>query len=205
VAAPNHQHLIAHLAAGYNLGTKEGVGQFTEVAVAALHAHDRRWGHLLKRPGQTQYNGHAHDGALYLSDTPGESQFVDFVANAEGPNAYVYWNPDTPRYSASDWSAPASVPVPQPNPQPIPQPQPVPAPTCKFDVSTVLTELSAVRRDQQTQHNQLASIYSLVGEALDAIRDARHALDNGLEIDATVDLKTPIGSVRGPIRGKARG
>ncbi len=205
MAAPNLQHVIEPLASGYDLSTKEGVGQFTEVAVAALHQIDRRWGHLRKNPGQTQYNGHAHDGALYLSDTPGQSQFVDFVANAEGPNARVYWNPDTPRYSQGDWFAPASSPAPIPVPVPQPVPVPAPAPTCRFDVSTVLTELSAVRRDQQTMHSQLANIYSLVGEALDAIRDARHALDNGLEIDATVDLKTPIGSVRGPIRGKARG
>jgi hypothetical protein len=205
MAAPNHLFVIEHLAAGYNLGTKEGAGQFTEAAVVALHAHDRRWGHLKKNPGQTQYNGHSHDGALYLSDTPGESQHVDFIAKAEAPGAYVYWNPDTPRYSQADWYAPAGVPNPQPIPQPQPNPQPVPAPSCKFDQSTVLAELSAVRQTQQIHHEQLSNIHSRVMEALDAIRDARHALDNGLEIDATVDLKTPIGSVRGPIRGKARG
>jgi len=90
----------------WDLVSTEGLGAFTESVVASLHAHDPRWGHLKKRPGQTQINGHAEDSALYLSDTPGQSQAVDFVGGVRTASARPAWTPDEPRYSASDWYAP---------------------------------------------------------------------------------------------------
>lgn len=95
----------------YDLTTAEGCGTFVEACAIALNAKDPRWGHLRKRPGQKQWNGHAHDGCLYLSDTPGQSQFVDFIVGAEGPNPSLGWNPDIPRYSKEDWYAPTPVPT----------------------------------------------------------------------------------------------
>ncbi len=118
MAVPNHLHIIqgVYAAGSYNLATHDGCGQFIEASCLALHAADARWGHLKKNPGQTQYNGHSHDGCLYLSDTPGQSVHVDMIASAEAPNASVYWNPDVPRYSKSDWYAPSGGTVPGPDP-----------------------------------------------------------------------------------------
>lgn len=112
MSVPNHQFIVDQVqAAGrYNLRTHEGCGQLVEAATAALHAHDPRWG-FLKKTGGTMYNGHSHDGSLYLSDVPGQSTHVDYIAAAESQNPadnpHVTWNPDTPRYSASDWYAPS--------------------------------------------------------------------------------------------------
>lgn len=112
MAMPQHLDTVeqVYAAGSWNLRTPEGCGTFVEAAVSALHRRDRRWGHLRKRPEQHNWNGHAHDGALYLSDTPGRSQFVDFIADAESTDPSrvprIVWNPDEPRYSASDWYAP---------------------------------------------------------------------------------------------------
>jgi hypothetical protein len=121
MAVPNDLATIqaVYAAGSYNLSTHDGCGKFVEASCIALHAKDPRWGHL-KKTGGTQYNGHSHDGCLYLSDTPGQSVHVDMIASAEAPGAYVYWNPDIPRYSASDWYAPSGAPVPGPGPTPGP-------------------------------------------------------------------------------------
>jgi hypothetical protein len=114
MAVPNHQHIVdrVYAAGSFDLRTREGCGTLVEAACVELHRADPRWGHLKKHPGQTQYNGHSHDGTLYLSDTPGQSVHVDFIAGAEGPNPSITWNPDVPRYSKSDWYAPEVTPPP---------------------------------------------------------------------------------------------
>jgi hypothetical protein len=91
----------------YDLTTHEGQAAFVDQVVIELHAKDARWGHLKKNPGQTQIHGHAEDAALYLSPNEGQSTAVDFVAGAGGSNPTPAWQPDIPRYSASDWMDPA--------------------------------------------------------------------------------------------------
>lgn len=90
----------------FNLKTEEGQGAFTDAVVSTLHALDKRWGHLRKKPGQTQVHGHGEDSALYLSDEAGQSQAVDFIGGAGGPNPQPGWGVDQPRYSKSDWANP---------------------------------------------------------------------------------------------------
>jgi hypothetical protein len=90
----------------FNLKTEEGQGAFTDAVVACLHASDERWGHLKKRGTQSNLHGHGEDSALYLSDTPGQSQAVDFIGGAGGPNPQPGWIVDEPRYSENDWIDP---------------------------------------------------------------------------------------------------
>jgi hypothetical protein len=108
MAVPNHRDVVEKVfsAGTWDLRSAAGCGVFTEAAVAALHKVDPRWGFLRKHQGQTQWNGHSVDGALYLSDTPGQSTHVDFIANAESSQARIAWTPDSPRYSVGDWYAP---------------------------------------------------------------------------------------------------
>ena len=121
--APNHRIIVEELYANgdYTLITHEGQARLVDDAVVALHAQDQRWGHLRKSPSQTNIHGHAEDAALYLSDTPGQSQAVDFIAGAGGPSPSVGWQPDVPRYSRSDWYPPSEHP---PLDEPAPEPPP---------------------------------------------------------------------------------
>lgn len=123
-------------AGNYNLVTEEGQAAFVDAVVMALHAHDKRWGHLKKNPGQSNIHGHAEDAALYLSDTPGQSTAVDFIGGAGGPAPVVQWNPDQPRYSKSDWLDPKDHDTLQQPPAP---PVPPAAPTFPYpDENTVV-------------------------------------------------------------------
>ncbi len=113
---PNHQSIVERVYASgsYDLSTREGCGTLVEASCVDLHKADARWGHLKKSAGQTNYNGHSHDGCLYLDDLPGQSVHVDFIAHAEAKPPYtqqnpapkITWGPDIPRYSKSDWYAP---------------------------------------------------------------------------------------------------
>ncbi len=94
----------------YDLTTKIGTGgQFLEPVAMALHAHNPKYGHLKKRPGQNQWNGHGVDNVLYLSDD-GVATAVDVVAAGESTSARLQWTPDLVnghgRYTAADWMAP---------------------------------------------------------------------------------------------------
>lgn len=104
----------------FNLKTEEGQGAFTDAVVACLHASDERWGHLKKKPGQSQLHGHGEDAALYLSDDEGQSQAVDFIGGAGGPNPQPGWIVDAPRYSAKDWFDPFDHGIGEPAPAPEP-------------------------------------------------------------------------------------
>ena len=55
----------------FDLRTHEGQGAFVDAVVSLLHALDARWGHLKKKPGQTDVHGHGEDAALFLSDEAG--------------------------------------------------------------------------------------------------------------------------------------
>jgi hypothetical protein len=108
--------------APYDLKTHDGQAAFVDAVVWALHLKDPRWGHLKKKPGQSAIHGHAEDAALYLSDTPGLSQAVDFIGGAGTDSARIQWLVDLPRYSFPDWLAPKDhdlAPVP-PAPPPAP-------------------------------------------------------------------------------------
>ena len=130
MSVPDLRHVPQKLFATglYNLKTEEGQGAFTDAVVSTLHGIDERFGHLKKKPGQSQVHAHGEDSVLYLSDTPGQSQAVDFIGGAGGPNPQPGWMVDDPRYSESDWLDPTDhgirPSVPPPPPQPIYPPYP---------------------------------------------------------------------------------
>lgn len=105
---PDHRHVPRKLfdTGLFNLTVHDGLGAYVDAVVAALHALDWRWGHLRKSSAQTQIHGHAEDAALYLHTDLGQSQAVDFVGGAGGPNPQPAWQVDAPRYSVSDWLDP---------------------------------------------------------------------------------------------------
>lgn len=118
---PNHFSMVQAVydTGAFDLTTHDGQAAFVDAVVLALHIEDPRWGHLKKRPEQTHIHGHAEDSALYLSDTPGLSQAVDFIGGAGGPHPKIQWNVDLPRYSKADWFAPQDhdlAPIPPPAP-----------------------------------------------------------------------------------------
>jgi hypothetical protein len=124
-AVPNDKPVVQAVYDGgdYDLTQHEDQAAFVDDAVAALHAHDPRWGHLRKNEGQTQIHGHAEDAALYLSPIAGQSTAVDFITGAGGANPTIGWGVDEPRYSPSDWLDPANH---GGNPEPPPTQYPYP-------------------------------------------------------------------------------
>ena len=124
MSVPNHRFIVEDLYdhGDYDLTSHEGQALFVDDAVTALYAHDQRWGFLKKTGSGAQIHGHSEDGSLYLSDTPGQSQHVDFIANAGAPNAGIGWSVDIPRYSRSDWYPPSEHPPLEEPEQPEPEP-----------------------------------------------------------------------------------
>ena len=108
MSVPNYSNVPVQLfnTGLFNLKTEDGQGAFTDAVVATLHGIDERFGHLKKNPSQSHVHGHGEDSVVYLSDTPGQSQAVDFIGGAGGPNPQPGWIVDAPRYSASDWRDP---------------------------------------------------------------------------------------------------
>lgn len=104
----------------FDLRTESGHGAFTDAVVACLHASDERWGHLKKSGGQSHLHHHGEDAALYLSDDEGQSQAVDFIGGAGGPNPQPAWTVDAPRYSAKDWIDPFDHRIGEAAPEPMP-------------------------------------------------------------------------------------
>lgn len=127
MSVPDHKHVVQAVfnAGHYDLHDQHDRDRFVDDAVRALHATDRRWGFLRKRGG-TQVHGHSEDGALYLSDVPGQSQHVDFGGGFGGPTPSIAWSVDIPRYSREDWIDPDDhdrIATPTP-PAPVVQPYP---------------------------------------------------------------------------------
>lgn len=123
MAVPNHSDVPKTLfeTGEYDLTNHDDQAKFVDDCVLELNARDPRWGFLKKTSG-TMIHNHSEDGALYLSDTPGQSQHVDFIAGAGGPNPHPAWGVDVPRYSRSDWYPPDEhPPVDEPGP-PTPEP-----------------------------------------------------------------------------------
>lgn len=108
MSVPNYSHVVQRLfdTRLYDLKTHDGQGAFVDAVVSTLHGLDERWGHLKKSAAQTQVHGHGEDAALYLADEEGQSQAVDFVGGAGGPNPQPAWQVDAPRYSKKDWLDP---------------------------------------------------------------------------------------------------
>jgi hypothetical protein len=78
----------------YELATKEGCGRFTEACCTELHARQSlQWGHIAKKEGQNQYNGHAVD-ALYLLHPAGSTTVgvYDIIHDSESSNASPCFN-----------------------------------------------------------------------------------------------------------------
>lgn len=108
MSVPDHRDVVRRLAASgvFALATHEGQAAFTDACVSALHGIDENFGHLRKKPGQTQIHGHGEDAALYkFSD--GTAKAVDFIGGAGGLNPTAGWIVDevTP-YKHSDWADP---------------------------------------------------------------------------------------------------
>jgi hypothetical protein len=91
----------------FDLQKHEGQGAFVDAVVSTLHAIDANFGHLKKKPGQTQVHGHGEDATLYKFND-GTAQVVDFIGGAGGPNPQPGWGVDSsgPIYKHSDWLNP---------------------------------------------------------------------------------------------------
>lgn len=172
---PNHANVVKYVGSQFAIGTPDGLAAFVDASVCALHALDPRWGHL-RKSGGTHIHGHAHDGALYRSDIPGQSQFVDYVNAAGASNASVGWLPDDPRYSPSDWQVPHNCATPEP--EPTPQPEPV-------DLSQVYAKLDALVNQINALSLQVASASERAENARIAAQSARERIEDTL---AAVDL-----------------
>jgi len=70
----------------FDLGTHNGCGTFVEACLEALMTQDSAlWGHILKTPGQNQYNGHAVDALMLLA---GEGNGIfDIIQSSVSPEA----------------------------------------------------------------------------------------------------------------------
>jgi hypothetical protein len=114
VDVPNRFDLVQAVfnRGGHDLKTKDGCGRYTEACAAALYAVDPRFGHLKKRPGQNQVNGHAVDAVLFKAT----GQAVDIISDSESDQAKPAWGVDIPRYTAADWYAPSGVVIPPDDP-----------------------------------------------------------------------------------------
>ena len=90
----------------FNLTNEHGQGAFTDACVSMLNGLDPNWGHLIKKPGQTDLHDHAEDAALYKQPNE-KAQAVDFIGGAGGPNPKPGWMVDPElRYTHEDWFDP---------------------------------------------------------------------------------------------------
>lgn len=91
----------------FDLKTHEGQGAFVDACVSTMHGIDKNFGHLKKKPGQTQVHGHGEDATLYKFGD-GTAQAVDFIGGAGGPNPQPSWGVDSSGaiYKDSDWLDP---------------------------------------------------------------------------------------------------
>jgi hypothetical protein len=104
VSMPNHRKIIEAVfySRDWDIGSHEGLRDYTEAAVTALHAHDPNWGHLRKNPGQTQIDGRGEDSALYrVPEANGKLRAVDFLIDAQLSTARPAWQPDPEPCSAT--------------------------------------------------------------------------------------------------------
>ena len=103
----------------FDLKTHDGQGAFTDACVSALHGLDPNWGHLIKKPGQTDVHDHGEDSALYKQPN-NAAQAVDFIGGAGGPNPQPGWIVDTFPYTHADWFDPTDHGITESPSQPAP-------------------------------------------------------------------------------------
>ena len=104
MTAPNMLHIVQSIEASgnWNIGPgtdtlPNGRGAFTEAVVTALHDQDARWGHIRKNPGQTAYNGHAVDAAVWKNPDGVTGEIIDFISGTpSGSGTYATWIFDQP-------------------------------------------------------------------------------------------------------------
>jgi hypothetical protein len=125
MSVPDYSHIVRQRAALFGvLDSHERCGQFVEYVAPFLFAADANFGHLKKRPGQTQYNGHAADAVLYKKT----GQAVDIIgaskiASPQNPGTPA-WGVDVPRYTEADWMSPNSLPPGDEEDDALPPPTP---------------------------------------------------------------------------------
>lgn len=109
MAVPDHFFIVqqTYNTGHYDLTEQEDHARFVDDVVTALNAYDEQWGHLRKKPGQTNIHGHGEDSALCkLPD--GKAHAVDFIGGAGGPTPALRWGPDPiAYYTHADWLDPA--------------------------------------------------------------------------------------------------
>lgn len=78
----------------YDLNTKDGCGRFTEDCTIALHQKNSiEWGNIRKTGQQNQYNGHAVDACMLLTDSGStKSGTYDIIVDSEAPGAHPAFN-----------------------------------------------------------------------------------------------------------------
>ena len=108
MSVPNHLFIVqlVYATGRYDLKTHAGQAAFVDATVIALNQFDPNWGHLKKKPGQTNIHGHGEDSALYkLPDN--QAWATDFIGGAGGPSPALRWGPDpVAYYKHSDWLHP---------------------------------------------------------------------------------------------------
>jgi hypothetical protein len=107
MSVPNYSHVPTQLFVTglYDLTSHEGQAAFVDAVVCTLHGLDPNWGHLIKKPGQTDVHGHGEDAALYKLPN-GKATAVDFIGGAGGSNPQPGWIVDTFPYTHADWADP---------------------------------------------------------------------------------------------------
>jgi hypothetical protein len=87
---------------------------------------------------------------------------VDFISGAGAPGARPGWNPDTPRYSESDWTPPHNCGSAPDNPGPSPNPTPTPQPVPPLDTDTIMELMAGLERSLAQLSVQLSSVAEAV-------------------------------------------
>jgi hypothetical protein len=195
---PNLFHVVeqAHDAFG-PLTSPERCGKFTEYVVPLLAAIDPNFGHLRKMPGQTQFNGHAVDAALYKAT----GQAIDIIgaskkASPETPAQPSWGVEEEARYtdSATYWIAAVTLPggdeESDTNP-PSQPPQPLPS-GCKFDgcgAPVVIESIGDLRLEMDEKHAETMRALARIEDAAKAPR----------QIEVTGNRL--IGTLKGVLKG----
>jgi len=93
--------------------TRESCGEFTEKVVCELIKKDSKWGHVGKRPGQNQHNGHAVDAVMYNITSTTKNVRDIIISSGTGKPTNPSWGEE--ENGGQPWMGPVnceSVPVP---------------------------------------------------------------------------------------------
>jgi hypothetical protein len=189
VSIPDHSIVVRNVDSWYphllRENTKESCGEFTERVVKALHGVDPHWGHVGKRPGQTQHNGHAVDAVMYRT-VPDKA--VDIIGGAENPfaNGTPAWM-EVPS-GGQPWLDPADI-EDAPKPEP-PKPEP-PKPTEDWGAKIAALSQRVEAAEQSAVAAQSAALIAVAkAEAIE--RAVERKLAEGLTATGKVDLPVVI-------------